>query len=151
MYTRFKNVGVDRHFGFLPEHGRKLNSGVQVIIEGDLRTLLATPRGKRYGPKLREMASMQALIDAGQVEYESLPEAPQHGAFRTLAGDGFSTVIDILVGFVTAHARVYVYDIFTQTMVPYVYVERGVPTPISVRLTFNPAPGVNELDVFVFA
>lgn len=150
MYTRFKNLGDPRYFAFLPNHGRNVDSGVQLVLNGDLKTVLASRHSKRYGPNTY-LRSLQTLIDEGEVEIESLPEAPQHGTYRTLIGDGLATVFDLNVGFLTAHCRIFVYDVFLQAMVPFIVVVRGVPGPTFIRITVTPAPGIGELDVFVFA
>lgn len=150
MYTRFKNLGDPKYFGFLPSHGRNLNSDVQIVLDGDLRTTLASRHSKRYGPNTY-IKSLQSLIDQGEVEVENFPEAPQHGTYRTYIGTGLQTVFQINVGFLTAHCRVYVYDVVYQAMLPFVFVQRGVPGATWITISVSPAPGINQLDVFVFS
>jgi hypothetical protein len=45
--TRITNMsGVSKHFGFIPPHGKTLADGASVELDGDLRTVLASGRGR---------------------------------------------------------------------------------------------------------
>lgn len=149
MRTRFKNLGDGVYFGFIPEHGRYVASGSQIVIDGDLLSMLAGPRGKRYGPASTARL-LRELVEAGVVEIEDVHEIPGNCAYRKIIGDGISTVFDLSTGFRTAHSLVLVYDRIRESMVPYVYVQKGIPDELSIRIITSPAPLFYELEVFVF-
>jgi len=66
MKTRIYNSsGADKFFGFIPPHGKLVESNASVLLDGDLRTVLAGGRG-RYGRKA-ELASAQTELDAGNL------------------------------------------------------------------------------------
>ena len=47
MRTRVTNpTSVAKHYGYLPAHGVKLAAGASVVLDGDLRTVLASGRGR---------------------------------------------------------------------------------------------------------
>ncbi len=57
MYTRFKNTsGGTRYIGYLPGHGKTLANNEVIVLEGDLRSILASGEN-RYSRK----AEMTAL------------------------------------------------------------------------------------------
>lgn len=71
--TRITNMsGVSKHFGFIPPHGKTLADGASVELDGDLRTVLASGRG-RYSRKT-ELSSFDAAIAAGDVLDEDLAD-----------------------------------------------------------------------------
>lgn len=73
MRTKVTNIsGESRMFGFIPPHGVALEDGDDTILEGDLRTVLASGRG-RYNRR-RELDSLNACITGGLVSVESSPE-----------------------------------------------------------------------------
>lgn len=50
--TKVINVsGEDRFFGYIPPHGVQLANNAHVIVAGDLKTILASGRG-RYSRKI---------------------------------------------------------------------------------------------------
>lgn len=63
--TLTNNSGETRYFGYIPPHGVKLDDAEDVTIDGDLRTVLATGRG-RYSRKT-ELAALDADVAAGDV------------------------------------------------------------------------------------
>lgn len=69
--TRVTNTsGASQYLGFLPPHGKTLANGAEVVIEGDLRTILASGRG-RYTRK-NEETSLAALVAAGDVVVQEM-------------------------------------------------------------------------------
>jgi len=73
MRTRITNVsGAERHLGFVPPHGVTLASGEDAVTDGDLRTVLASGRG-RYS-RSREIEALDAEIAAGNVQLETVAD-----------------------------------------------------------------------------
>lgn len=73
--TRVTNhSGASQFFGFLPPHGKTLAAAEEVIVEGDLRTLLASGRG-RYG-RPSELASLEVAELDGSVLVERIEVEP---------------------------------------------------------------------------
>lgn len=69
MKTRINNLsGGDLYCGWLPPHGRTLTTDQSLVIEGDLRSILASggPAG-RYSRKT-SITGLNAQIDAGDIE-----------------------------------------------------------------------------------
>lgn len=57
--TVITNVsGADQYFGYIPPHGATIEDEASVTLDGDLRTILASGRG-RYGRKT-EIASLDS-------------------------------------------------------------------------------------------
>lgn len=67
MKTRVINTSGenDKFFGFLPPHGRKLDSDASLDVEGDLRTVLGSGRN-RYS-RTREIAAFDAACARGDI------------------------------------------------------------------------------------
>lgn len=63
------NTGQTRTFGYIPPHGQSLASGAAVLIEGDLRSVLAGGRN-RYSRR-RELTALDADIASGAVLVEA--------------------------------------------------------------------------------
>ena len=75
MFTRIENLRQRTiHCGFIPPHGRDLIADEAVVIDGDLRTVLAGGRG-RYGRKT-EIAGLDAAVAAGDIAVVAVHEAP---------------------------------------------------------------------------
>lgn len=73
MKTRIKNVAPEaRFYGFLPPHGVLLQQSQEIFVDGDLRTILGSGRG-RYSRKT-EVAALDAALDGLDLEYESVPD-----------------------------------------------------------------------------
>jgi hypothetical protein len=71
--TRITNMSTARKFfGFIPPHGAALDSGGSVTIDGDLRTILASGRG-RYQRKV-ELAALDRELDLGHVDVDERPD-----------------------------------------------------------------------------
>ena len=64
--------GVDAFYGFLPPHGKLLTDGAAETVDGDLRTVLASGRG-RYN-RHREMAALDSAVAHGNVTEAPLPD-----------------------------------------------------------------------------
>ena len=62
--------GEDKHFGFLPPHGLDLADGEDVVLDGDLATILAGGRN-RFSRKT-ELTALQAAVDAGELAVDNL-------------------------------------------------------------------------------
>jgi len=74
MKTRIKNVApAARFYGFLPKHGMLLAKDQEVILDGDLRTVLADG-ANRYTRK-RELDALQRALDGVDLEYENIEDA----------------------------------------------------------------------------
>lgn len=65
MQTVIHNTGGARVLGYVPPHGRFMAAGASITIEGDLKTLLASGRG-RFS-RSRELAALDADILASRV------------------------------------------------------------------------------------
>ena len=73
MRTKITNTsGAEQMFGFIPPHGASLADGEHTVLEGDLRTVLASGRG-RY-TRRRELASLNNCIIGGLVAVEASAE-----------------------------------------------------------------------------
>jgi len=74
MKTRIKNVApAARFYGFLPPHGLLLAKDQEIVLDGDLRTVLAGGRN-RYTRKT-EISGMQRSLDGIDLEYETIADA----------------------------------------------------------------------------
>lgn len=73
--TRITNTSGedDRFFGFIPPHGKVLDSNESVDIDGDLRTVLASGRA-RYS-RSRELAALDVACAAGEVCLTEIAES----------------------------------------------------------------------------
>jgi len=69
--TLIENPGHRRLFGYVPPHGVFLARHGHVVIDGDLRTVLAG--GKRYS-RGRELAALRGDEEAGQVRLDKEPD-----------------------------------------------------------------------------
>ena len=70
LVSTVKNTsGVEKFFGFLPPHGRRLAADEELNVFGDLRESIN--RGDRYGA--RNMNSFLAALDRGDLEITSTP------------------------------------------------------------------------------
>lgn len=73
MLTRITNLlSTPLYCGWLPPHGRTLNASQSIVLEGDLRSILASggPSG-RYSRRPQIAGLNQAIADA-DVEYISI-------------------------------------------------------------------------------
>lgn len=66
------NSGATRTFGFIPPHGVQLADGADVIVDGDLRTVLAGGRN-RYSRKT-ELYALTVMAESGDILVEELPD-----------------------------------------------------------------------------
>jgi hypothetical protein len=66
MKTKVINTsGAEKHFGFLPPHGRTLADNGEETYDGDLRSVLGSGR-RRYN-RSREIAALDAACAAGDI------------------------------------------------------------------------------------
>lgn len=66
MKTKVINVsGAEKHFGFLPPHGRTMDSNEELEVDGDLRSVIAGGRARHS--RARELAALDAACDAGDL------------------------------------------------------------------------------------
>jgi hypothetical protein len=73
MRTLVTNTsGATKHFCFLPPHGLTLANGETTTVDGDLRTVLASGRGRYSGS--RDVAALDAAVAAGRVSETQLPD-----------------------------------------------------------------------------
>lgn len=72
MKTQITNTSDERFLGYLPPHGQVLAKDESVLVEGDLRTVLAGGRN-RYG-RPTETASLDADLENGHVTYVEVVE-----------------------------------------------------------------------------
>jgi hypothetical protein len=74
MKTVITNVcGKTRFYGFLPPHGRTLTANQSVTLPGDLRTVLASGRG-RY-KRERELLALDNAEKGVDIEYRNIQTA----------------------------------------------------------------------------
>ena len=66
------NAAEARHFGWIPPHGRTLAPGQEIVIDGDLRTILAGGLG-RYS-RGTELSGFDDDISNGNAIVELAPE-----------------------------------------------------------------------------
>jgi len=73
MRTLVTNTsGVSKFFGFIPPHGAQLANGANVVLDGDLATVLAGGRN-RYSRKT-ELTSMKTAVANGDATVADLPD-----------------------------------------------------------------------------
>jgi len=73
MKTKITNVApTARFYGFLPPHGQLLAQSAVVILDGDLRTVLASGR-HRYSRKT-ELEALDRAIAGLDIEYEQIED-----------------------------------------------------------------------------
>lgn len=66
MKTKVINTsGAEKHFGFLPPHGRTLDSNEELTVDGDLRSVIAG--GRARSSRAREVAALDAACVAGDL------------------------------------------------------------------------------------
>lgn len=64
--TTVTNHGsVPKYFGFIPPHGAQLQPGQSVVLDGDIRSVLAGGRG-RY-TRRRELAALNHAVAIGDI------------------------------------------------------------------------------------
>jgi len=73
MKTQITNTsGAALYRGYLPPHGRSLGIGESLVVDGDLRSQLASGRG-RYN-RATELAALDADCAAGDVNLAEVAE-----------------------------------------------------------------------------
>ena len=72
MKTQITNNAAARFIGYLPPHGQDVAQDEAVLVDGDLRSVLASGRN-RYG-RPAEIASLDADLAAGDVTYVEVAE-----------------------------------------------------------------------------
>jgi hypothetical protein len=73
MRTLITNTsGASKFFGFIPPHGAQLDNGANVVVDGDLATVLAGGRN-RYSRKT-ELHAMKTAVANGEVTVADLPD-----------------------------------------------------------------------------
>ena len=60
-------------FGFLPPHGRQLESNEEFTVSGDVRQNLGGNRGSERSVHRRDNAAFEAAIEAGHLEILETP------------------------------------------------------------------------------
>jgi hypothetical protein len=66
MKTKVINVtGEERTFGFLPPHGRKMAADAELVLDGDLRSVIGS--GMRRYNRSRELAGLDAACENGEI------------------------------------------------------------------------------------
>ena len=74
MRTKIKNEATSAQFiGFLPPHGQLLAAQQEVLVDGDLRTILAG--GENRFSRMTELTSMQKMMDGLELGYETIPDS----------------------------------------------------------------------------
>ena len=76
MRTRIISlIGATQRLGYVPPHGALVLAGyASHVVEGDLRTSLASGRGRYW--RSQELAGLNADIAAGRICLEQIDEAP---------------------------------------------------------------------------
>jgi hypothetical protein len=72
MKTQITNNAASRFIGYLPPHGKVLANGAAELVDGDLRSVLATGRN-RYG-RPTEIAALNADLASGDITYVEVAE-----------------------------------------------------------------------------
>ena len=73
MKTQVENTsGAARYFGFLPPHGRSMAAAETLILDGDLRSVLASGRD-RYS-RASELAALDEACAAEDIALTELVE-----------------------------------------------------------------------------
>lgn len=72
MKTQITNLVADRFIGYLPPHGKSVDQNEAVLVDGDLRTVLASGRN-RYG-RPTEIAALDEDLANGYISYVEVAE-----------------------------------------------------------------------------
>lgn len=142
--TRVKNKAGHRQISYLPPNGRFVHDEETVEIPGVLETILYLGKDSSFYEEFLDD------LNLGRIELASEGLGAGGFSFRSLVGDGVSTVFDFDVGFNTDGAVILLFSTGTAGPIYFYGLERGVPTPTSIRLTLTPAPPMGSLEVFVF-
>lgn len=145
--TLVTNLGSRRRIPWLPPNGKTVNQNETILVDGVLETIVSMA----MDPDVMDqyVSDIESgLVDIKKVGYSVDGETGQ--VFTATIGDGISEVFDLQCGFLTANALVYVYDLSRQTMIQFFDYQKATPAPTYVRITLQPAPGPNEIQVFVF-
>lgn len=78
MKTQITNVADTRFLGYIPPHGQEVAKDASVLVDGDLRTLLAGGRN-RYG-RPTEIAALNEDLENGHVTYVEVVEESSSSA-----------------------------------------------------------------------
>jgi hypothetical protein len=143
--TLVKNKAGARRISYLPPNGRFLHDEETVEVPGVLETILYLGRSSD------ELEQFLEDLNLGRVEVSSEGfGGPSSFAFHSLVGDGLSTIFTFDVGFPTVDALIFLFSTASGGPIFFYILERGIPTPNSIRLTLTPAPPAGSLEVFVF-
>jgi hypothetical protein len=143
--TLVKNKAGHRQISYLPPNGRFVHDEETIEVPGILETILY------LGKDSSALEEYINDLDTGRIEVDS--NAAGGGtsfSFRSLVGDGVSTVFVFDIGFLAADAIVLLFSTGSNGPIFFYGLERGVPTPTSIRLTLTPAPLMGALEVFAF-
>jgi hypothetical protein len=92
LYSTVKNIsGGKMKFGFLPPHGREVNSDTEFTVFGNV--LDAVANGFDRACSQRNIAGLERAIDQGKLEIMNTPAPILKDATLTAAG-GFMIVLD---------------------------------------------------------
>jgi hypothetical protein len=142
--TLIKNKAGHRQISYLPPNGRFVHDEETIEVPGVLETILY------LGKDSSALEEYIDDLDTGRIEVDSNVGGGTSFSFHSLVGDGINTVFTFDVGFPVADALIFLFSTASGGPVFFYFLERGVPTPTSIRLTLTPAPAAGSLEVFVF-
>jgi hypothetical protein len=142
--TRVTNRAGDRQIRYLPPNGRFVHDNETIEIPGVLETIVYLAKD------VDQFNEYVEDIETGRIEIASEGLGAGGFSFHSLVGDGINTIFTFDVGFPTADALIFLFSTASGGPVFFYFLERGVPTPTSIRLTLTPAPAAGSLEVFVF-
>lgn len=146
--TLIKNLSSRRRIIWVPPNGRVMSQDEQISIPGVLEDIVAFGMNvSAFDRYVNDLENDRVKIT--KVGYGSGGDEPT-SYFSTIIGNGVSTVFDIDVGFGTASARAFLFDLVSGSPILFYQLALLTPNSTSIRLTLSPAPASGQIQVFVF-
>jgi hypothetical protein len=146
MLTLVKNLVETRRVPYIPPNGKIMQAGETSIIPGAIETELylgaITTIHDEYVHDL--------LHNRIEVTTEGFGSSGSQVYFTTTLGDGINTLFVVETGFVTADARIFLFDTFGGGPIYFFDAELETPGLTQVTFTLTPAPAAGQISVFIF-
>lgn len=146
MLTLVTNLVEARRLPYIPPNGKVMQTGETVIIPGALETELFLGALKT----IHDEYIHDLLNNRITVTTEGFGGSDSQTYFTTILGDGITSVFIVDVGFLTAGARIFLFDTFGGGPIYFFEAQMGMPMPTQITFTFTPAPAAGQISMFVF-
>jgi hypothetical protein len=141
--TLVKSLVSRRRFVWVPPNGRVMSQDEQVSIPGVLEDIVAFGMNvSAFDRYVNDLENDRVKIT--KIGYGSSGDEPT-SYFSTIIGNGFNTIFDVDVGFGTASARTFLFDLVSGSPILFYQVTLSTPTSTSIRLTLVPAPASSQI------